>query len=278
MKNIILCYFYCILFCSVTIYGSQNNKMLTIHYHRYDNNYRGWSLWTWLDDVSIELTPEKHDDYGRIFLLNLQDYPQKGNINFLPKFRDWQNKDDPNRFWDRTLPGEIWILQGIAAVYISEPDTSPAIRKAFLDSPDKITMVLTHQVEKKRSGELNPVVQLSSGISIYAKRILSTSDSTIFEVLMNKAIKPDSLPAIVHCSGFKSGDLILRAILDQPEYITQEKLGVFKTDQRYRFSLFAPGAREVIVNIYQKPSGGAAEKYLLEKKPNGLWQKDINKD
>jgi pullulanase len=252
--------------------------MLTIHYHRYDNTYQGWSLWTWLDDVQLEITAADQDEYGLIFLLDLADYPSTGNINFLPKFKDWKKKDDPDRFWDRALPREIWIMEGIATVYTSEPDTNPVVRRAFLDAPDKVTIVLTHPVTQKQLDNLNPVLRLASGEEINSSKLIPASDPMIIEMITRQPVDISSLPATIHCAGFKSGDLILRGILDQTDYFTKETLGTLYTAEATTFRIFAPGAREVILNIYRRPSGGKPEKHLLQRKAGGLWQKTIEEN
>ena len=104
---------------------------LTIHYHRYDHGYENWTLWTWLDDVQIEISASGKDRFGPVFKLDISKYPAMGNINFLPKYKNWERKDDPNRVWIRTMPAEVWIIEGEPTVFTSQPPTGPAIRKAF---------------------------------------------------------------------------------------------------------------------------------------------------
>jgi pullulanase len=278
LKDYFLPGIFLVLFFIITFCHSQEKNMLKIHYHRYDNSYKDWMLWTWLDDVQKEVKSAGQDNYGLYFIVDLSEYPAKGNINFLPKYKDWQKKDDPDRFWDRALPHEIWIVEGIGTIYTTEPDTNPAIRKAFLDAPDEVTIVLTHPVPKDQQEHLDPVIRLASGIQIHPGSVAVTTDPKIIKLTFDQDIAISSLPASVSCSGYKSGKLILRAVLDQPEYFTEERLGVIYTPEQTEFYVYAPGAKQVLLNIYQKDSGGTRVTYEMNFKANGLWERVIKED
>ena len=104
MKIIYLIVIACLI---VFVQCKLENNLLIVHYHRYNSDYDGWTLWSWLDDVNREIKSAGKDDFGLIFELNLSKYPPAGNINLLPKFKDWQSKDDPHRLWDRKRKREI---------------------------------------------------------------------------------------------------------------------------------------------------------------------------
>jgi len=144
---------------------------LTIHYHRYDNQYDNWTLWTWLDEHKTEIKSTGKDDYGLVFNLNVNEYPPKGNINFIPKYKDWKKKDVPDRYWIRTTPTEIWVLQGIETIYFEKPDTKPFIRKAYLDDKKEISVITTKPILKSELKKLNPEVQLTSNKTVKVKSI-----------------------------------------------------------------------------------------------------------
>ena len=44
---------------------------LTIHYHRYDDLYDNWTLWTWLDEHKTEIKSTGKDSFGLIFKINI---------------------------------------------------------------------------------------------------------------------------------------------------------------------------------------------------------------
>ena len=102
-KTVVLIIFFCLFFIN------QCNKeekiqmnTLTIHYHRYDSKYNDWTLWTWLDHFNLEVNAVKKDTFGLIFALDMKKYPTRGNISFIPKYKNWERKDAPNRIWNRS--------------------------------------------------------------------------------------------------------------------------------------------------------------------------------
>jgi len=272
------------LFLSIpaALKGQSEMPTLIIHYHRYDNIYKDWALWTWADHINSDVAATTKDDYGLIFRLDLNTFPTQSNIGLLPKCGDWTRKDDPNRYWNDTLPTEIWLLQGDETVYREQPDISPKIRKAFLDSPTEITLVFSNAIPVKLTAAIDPVITLHSGTVIKPdtiKMIPVNADSS--ETVRLTTLTPIDLchlPATVSMQGFKVCPLFLRHILDDKKYITKEPLGVFYSPAATNFSLYAPGATTVNLHIYDQAKGGEAAVYPLALRNNGVWSTTINGD
>lgn len=255
---------------------------LIIHYHRYDGKYENWNLWTWLDNVEREVEPADTDDYGLIYKLDLEKYPAKGKINFLPKYKEWQGKDAPNRFWKRNQPREIWILSGDRKVYESPPDTSKKVLRAFIDGKDSITVTLSNPLTREDVNSISPTIVLENGPNIRkAKACLfypHADKSNVISLITEREIQISELPGQLEIEGWQSGPLLLRHIFDDAKYQSDKDLGVEYTPKKTIFSVFSPGAREVKLNIYDKPEGGKADTYNLKKDENGVWQIKIEKD
>jgi len=255
--------------------GKPQMNIVTIHYHRFDNKYKDWTLWTWCDQKNVEIKAAGRDDFGSIYLLDLSQYPSKGSIEILPKYTNWKKRDDPNRKWNRSMPAEIWILQGDTTLYVKKPDTSPVVRKAFVDGPKLLTIIFSNPVSRSNLDRLNPQIHLKDHtISKYKKinLIPSESDSsTIIQLELAEEIAPTNLPGKISAKGYKESDIFLRDILTFPAYQTDTPLGAFFTPKKTTFNLYAPGATEVILNLYKKPTGGKAEKHPLHKENGGLW-------
>jgi len=73
---------------------SKPANLITIHYHRYDQDYDDVGIWTW--DGHGKKAPEQNelfevgrDDFGLIFQLDLADYGETGEadrIGLLPRW------------------------------------------------------------------------------------------------------------------------------------------------------------------------------------------------
>lgn len=253
---------------------------LIIHYHRYDQQYDDWSLWTWLDDVTHEIPVYGRDTFGLIFKLNISKYPIKGNINFLPKYKDWERKDAPDRHWIRTTPNEIWILQGIETIYFEKPSTEPFVRRAFLDGIKDITVLLTKPVKKSELLNLKAKVIFKNNEIVEPAVISFKYDtvevSDVLRLTTKQRIDITKLPAKIELRGYKAGDLFLRGVLDSTEYFSDEPLGVFLEEDKTKFAVYAPGAKKVELNLYSKPTGGDAEIYQLARNKHGVWHTTLD--
>jgi len=255
---------------------------LIVHYHRYDNQYAGWSLWTWLDQVSLDAPAFKQDGFGLVFKIELKEYPPKGNIGLLPKRGNWLEKDDPNRFWSRNLPGEIWILQGDEKLYITQPDTQPIIRQAFLDSPTEVLLVFSHPVVKQIAPRLNPIITLSNTVKIQPIKVqlmpANADSSNLIRLITSTPLDPAHLPAEVRAADFEPCPIQLRRILDSPKYVSNVPLGAFYTPKATRFAVFAPGATAVHLQLYTRPKGGRPRSVPLQQMKTGIWSATVAGD
>ena len=249
---------------------------LTIHYHRYDNKYDDWTLWTWLDHFNIEVNAAKKETFGLIFILDMKKYPTRGNISFIPKYKNWERKDAPDRIWNRSEPTEIWILQGNGTVFTELPNTKPSVRKAFIDGPDKINVILTHNIKKEEIPQLFPIIYFNNGDYIKPSNISlipeNSDSSNILQLITPNRIDLNLLPGEIKIKGFLPGKLYIRRILDSPEYITDEALGISYTSDETKFSVFAPGATSVTLHLYQKAESGKPDLFQLTKGSQGIWK------
>ena len=273
--------FFLVLQMSCTVLQSTfgKEKTLKIHYHRYNKNYSDWTLWTWLDETKKEIQPSGSDDYGLIFLVNINEYPDMGNINMLPKFKNWENKDNPNRAWIRTMPREIWIIESDGNMYMKAPSTDPAIKRAFLDEDNLITIALTQSVSKEEIKNLDPSIDFSDNKiqKLSDIKILDNNNPKVLQLTVPNKISIGQLPVKVNLKGFRSANLEVRHILDKTRYYTDEVPGIFYSPDKTVFKVYAPAAYEVQLNIYDQPTGGRLQKYNLNQNRN-IWSVEISKD
>ncbi len=273
-----------LLILSLTTSGGAQSEMasLIIHYHRYDNVYHNWTLWTWAAHANHEIEAAGRDEYGLIFYLDLSHYPANSQIGLLPKHGNWEHKDDPNRYWNDSLSYEIWILQGDESIYRERPDISPKIRKAFLDSPTELTLVFSNAIPQKFTQVIDPLIILQDGSSIKPKKIQiipeNADSSETVRLTTTLPINLKQLPATVTMQGFKISPVFLRNILDDKQFITREPLGAIYSPSETKFALFAPGATLVNLHIYDQPKGGQPTKYPLAVRSDGLWSTTIQGD
>jgi len=279
MKRFKLFQFLILSILSYFILSCKSNDLLKVHYHRYYQNYENWSLWTWLDERKTEIHPSASDSFGLVYLINVDDYPDMGNINILPKYKNWEDKDDPNRAWIRTMPKEVWIIESDGNIYTKKPSTGPAIKRAFLDEDTLITVALTHPVKEENISTLEPKLMLTDNtiITINKIKLVGINESKILQLSLSKRISINLLPANINLADFGRKNVEVRHILDKEGFYTEEIPGVFYSPEVSEFKVYAPAARTVQLNIYTKPFGGVSEKFNLIQQ-NNIWSVKINRD
>jgi pullulanase len=106
-------------------YACWADDVLVVHYKRYGGDYDGWTLWTWDDKTDLdsqELVRAGQDEFGLIFKVTKSEYGDGTQIGLLPKYKDWESKDPPDRIWTPDMGDTVWILAGDPALKTSQPD------------------------------------------------------------------------------------------------------------------------------------------------------------
>lgn len=108
----------------LSVQNARCGDTLTVHYNRYADDYQDWTLWTWDDKTDLdsrEIEPASKDDFGLIFYVIKSNYGDGSQIGLLPKFREWESKDPPDRIWIPELGDEVWILSGHPKIFNERP-------------------------------------------------------------------------------------------------------------------------------------------------------------
>ena len=119
-------------------YSCWADDVLVVHYKRYGGDYDGWTLWTWDDKTDQdpqELERVGQDESGLIFAVTKSEYGDGTQIGLLPKYKEWESKDPPDRIWTADMGDTVWILAGNPDLQTSQPDEGPTGK----DVGDEIT-------------------------------------------------------------------------------------------------------------------------------------------
>jgi pullulanase len=266
----------------------RGGSQVTVHYHRPEGDYGGWTLWTWNDKtegVSQELPAAEQDDYGLVFHVTKKDYGDGTQIGLLPKFGKWVAKDAPDRVWFPFMGDEVWILSENPELHSQRPDISPWVRGGFVDAPDQVIVALSKAMP---SGEIkveNFTVQDKEGAGVPIQRVegIPPTGPAAREIRVTVErpfqLHKDQLDQfVIAAKGYRPGRLTIRGILDSTAYISDEPMGAIASPQETLFRVFAPTASKVAVLLYDQSEGGnprVVEMVLAEK---GLWEISLPED
>ena len=184
------------LLCSGARAGSAADAV-TLHYHRQDGDYGGWKIWSWSvpEGVTAELEQSGADAFGVSFVIELSKYKGAARIGMLPKYKQWESKDDPNRFIEidklrAAGRSDIYIVSGRKEVFMERPDISPFIKNAFLDGENEIIAVLSKKIGVRAAAGVKTTVSWLNGVRTFAVssvELVDDAGNVIYEAVSHGA-------------------------------------------------------------------------------------------
>jgi len=269
--------------------GTDTGDVITVHYHRPQGDYSGWTLWTWDDQSdgdSHEITAAEMDDYGMVFKVARADYGGTGmQIGVLPKFGDWVSKDAPDRIWFPHMGDEVWILAGNEELFDEVPDTTPWIAGAFIDAPRAITVSLSTGADPTALKPDKVVLEDAEGnkVGITDVKMLPPKHGAAHLVAVTVDqdfdVRGGALADYtISIDGFKPGRLSVRGIMDTPEYYCEKEMGAVYSPEETVFRVFAPTATSVKLSLYDVPEGGEPDVKEMTYADKGVWELTVAGD
>ena len=275
---------------------SKPGNLVTIHYHRYDEDYDNVSIWTW--DASFKRSPEQNeifeigrDTYGSILQLDRGDYGLKGDsdkIGLLPRLRgDWNRKDGEDKFWRADMGNEVYLIGGKDKMWAQPPDTSPQVVAAYMDTPNRLVvemsrLVKTDEVTADRftvtDSQTKRQTPVSARILFHDKKLTSNE----IELILGAPLDIAGRVYEVSVEGFGGSARVLpRGVLDDTNefYDAEAVLGATYRPEATTFRVFAPTARTVQVVIYDAATGDKGRMlHDLHPAGKGIWEGKVDGD
>ncbi len=269
--------------------GQETGPIVTVHYHRPQEDYSGWTLWTWDDrneQDSQELEAAATDDYGLVFKVTRKNYGGEGvQIGLLPKFGNWASQDNPDRIWFPYMGSEVWILAGNDELFMEIPDTTPWVIGAFADGARVVTAMLSASLSKEDLKPENFTLKDDEGgdVPVAAVRELPPKQGQPYRVSVTVGRDLDLRSDMLYhwtlgVKGFKPGPLAVRGLLDSPELYTDKPLGAIYSPDETGFRVFAPTASALTLVLYDQPEGGDGEEHPMQPSEGGTWEVTVAGD
>ncbi len=268
--------------------GKQAGPTLTVHYHRPQGDYQGWTLWTWndqTDEGSREVYSSAKDGYGLAFTVDRKNYGDGNQIGLLPKSGNWSSKDGPDRTWLPYMGSEVWIIAGREELFTSKPDTTPWIVGAFVDGARAVTVSFSTALKQEELKPANFSITDDKGQEIKVKDVkaLPPKKGSIYLVGLTVErdfdVRTQNLWVYtLSVRGFRPANLGVRGILDSPDFYSDKTLGATYTPQGTTFRVFSPTASGITVLLYDKPVGGIGEEFGMQYSGNGIWETSVARD
>ncbi len=275
---------------------SRDENLITVHYHRYDDDYDNVGIWTW--DGNYKRTPEQNeiyevgrDDYGLVYQIDRGEYGLKGDsdkIGMLPRLSaSWDRKDGDDKYWHAAMGNEIYLIGTRNRVWSKLPDISPQVVAAYIDAPNRLA------VEVSRLMDANDCVpeaftvmdeQKSPVALAYATLVLpkGKEQSNIIELKTARPLDIGHHTYQVSVTNFAGSQATEpRGVLDDPALFcdTNAVLGATYAPAGTTFRVFAPTARAVQVVLYDAATGDQGRQtHELQEAAKGIWEGTVSGD
>jgi pullulanase len=266
----------------------QGDAPLTIHYHRFGEQYDNASLWTWdskhqRQPEENELLPVGRDDFGLVFQLDTSEYgSESSGIGLLPRRNgDWQFKDGGDRVWTPSMGREVFIVQNDSAVNRKQPGLDATISRVTLDGPHRLTVRFSHQIRNGKwpktrfmvldaQKNLNPVSAAEADCAESTCKTMTLSSS--------KQMMLEFGPYTVLVDGAFTHNVEIDDFQKSADYYPSNELGpgLSYTKLASGFGLFSPTATAASVIIADNLSNddGLVE-YSMQPQGRGVWYQNV---
>lgn len=267
---------------------SEEIKELCVHYHRCDDAYEGWTLWTWSDKDGTdahEITPSGQDDFGVIFTVPLWRYCHTERIGLLPRQGEWKKQDNGNKYWTIDKGAEVYLVQDDTHVHTSPPSCTVRAREAWCDTRNEIAVhinipLAVDALENQRfhvyvEGNTRPVVRQDAAYE-------DQKCTRIVRVEVENALECEDLrrgAVQIAINDTPPITVAPRYVADDPYFYTDAPLGalIAEDGSRVFFRTWAPCAASVRIALSQtRPLPQAGEEsdsiFDMTYTGNGVWE------
>ena len=266
------------------------DTQLTIHYHRYDQNYDGWNLWLWPqggDGAAYEFTSV--DEFGAVGTFSVPGVTTEDSVGFIVKLNEWDAKDfDGDRYVDLSETNEIYLVQGEEKVYLSreEVDLTPKIMSVSLDSANEISFQITAPLDLSLP-ETKAMFTLKdeSGNTYEIKEFEAQEEQVVNKavIIMNENLALDRTYTL-EIQGYgdklvEMGNVFSSKEFEETYYYDGNDLGANYTKDSTVFKVWAPTASNVCLNLFKDGlEGEAYEVKQMNQEDKGVWAITVDGD
>lgn len=261
-------------------------KLLRIHYHRPFADYDGWHLWLWngrSHDGGRPLGPAGRDDFGLVFEVDPDSIGPGDPIGLLPRRGNWEDRDGGNRLWRPEWPPELWLVSRWPCLAMHRPETSPFVVGGFIDTLRELVVELNVPIPLAELSGASVRVRTLEGRPLAVSAAGPAAEPGAWEhgqlrllrVELAEPLDPRGepiAPLTVEPAGYRAGTVWPRRVLDGPEFVSDLPLGAIVSGQETTFRVFAPTAAQVILHLYDAPSGGQADRFEMARRAGGVWE------
>jgi len=262
---------------------------LTIHYSRFEGDYKDWNLWLWPkggEGRSFEFTED--DAFGKVAKIRLSGTANVQEIGIIVRLGEWQTKDvQQDRFITRFENGkaEIWLIQADPTIYYAKPVVSTKLSSALMKSFTQLELTMNRKSEAKSIAQRLSVVGNGKAVQVASVASIPADAATSnrFLVTLGSSVELGGEIAVSHPEYGKVlpelGGLYSSDEFNEKFFYEGSDLGAVYSKDSTKFRLWAPTATAAELLIYGSADGSNPAKTVpMLKASKGTWTAELAGD
>lgn len=262
---------------------------LTIHYSRFEGDYKDWNLWLWPkggEGKSYEFTED--DSFGKVARVKVPGTANVQEIGIIVRLGEWQTKDvQQDRFITKFENGkaEIWLIQADPTIYYAKPVVSTKLSTALMKSFTQAELTFNRKTDAKSVAQGLNV--LANGKSVPVSSVTAipadAATSNRFTVTLDQAVELGGEIAVSHPEYGKVlpelGGLFSSPEFDEKFNYQGDDLGFTYSKTETSFRLWAPTATAAELLVYSAAADATPTKVIaMDKSSKGTWTAELTGD
>ncbi len=240
---------------------------VTLHYHRFDNNYDNWDVWCWPIPEGVEngFDFTDKDDFGVYTTIEAGALDAETSLGFIVRKGEWEAKDwEGDRFMDKAYMDEnghieIWVVSGQEKFYYSEKEANAALE--VLKEP-RVTSAVMNTLKKINFTTNNPVVNTDAsvvtlkdetGAKVELKDVVFAVGGASGLIFTKEELNLNHTYTL-EIDGYIGGQVTYGEVFNSEDfeanYTYTGDLGAVYTKKKTTFTLWAPTASKVELALY----------------------------
>lgn len=264
---------------------------INIHYHRYAGDYEGWNIWSWPnggEGATYEFSAE--DDFGKLASYAFEIEDGTTQIGFIVRHSTdsnaWNRKDtDVDRFIDVTKAKDgildIYVVQDDVNFGYGEEDMSleAKILEASVEDSTTINFKVSSVFDSTAADAAATLTVKDLDGNLYAISKVSSEEgekATSAVITMKEELDLFKKYTLAF-EGYGEMPITNTKLFSTKEfeeafYYAGDDLGAVWTKEETSFRVWAPTASNVVLNLYEKGSGGKPfESIPMTQDVKGTW-------
>ena len=255
---------------------------LTIHYHRFDADYKDWNLWLWPkggNGAAYSFTED--DSFGKVAKVKVPGTGSVDEIGIIVRLGEWLSKDVAEDRFIKTFKdgkAEIWIVQSDATLYQSKPSITTKLVTATARTFKTIEVSLNRAASVAEISSSLSVTSGSKPLAVASIASIPAGATSSNRVLVTLAsdFALDGPLAVSHpvygSATAELGDLYASDEFEKAFHYPGTDLGFTYTPAATSFRVWAPTAAAADLLVYASDSEKVAGQTIpMTKSVNGTW-------